>query len=268
MHYVIGDVHGHYTCLMQLLQKLNLQPDDKVMLVGDILDRAPSGEEQAKLIAWALENIRSGSQFSMVLGNHEYDFMNNIKQIKKLGLLQDSELTNEKFRHVLDEYDLDNPYALYTCTKDEDIDWISFYKLVQTLPCAIELTVNKKLFYVTHSWLVDEEGIDLVTNPIDWVSIDVKNSVWDRKHCHTTPDFCTVVHGHTPTIITRYYWGQNPDWKPVIVQLPGNVNIDTCCYAGPASGNLTAYCLETETPIYLWSEEDRMSALMNADLSL
>ena len=57
MHYIIGDTHGHYSCLMELLEKLNLKEDDIVTLVGDVCDRAPNAKEQAKLLRWCFENI-------------------------------------------------------------------------------------------------------------------------------------------------------------------------------------------------------------------
>ena len=61
-NFVIGDVHGHYTFLMQLLSKLQLEKDDVVYLVGDILDRAPSPEEQRDMIDWCINNVTNRSE--------------------------------------------------------------------------------------------------------------------------------------------------------------------------------------------------------------
>ena len=41
MRYVIPDVHGCNKTLKKLLKKLNLQKDDKLIFLGDYIDRGP-----------------------------------------------------------------------------------------------------------------------------------------------------------------------------------------------------------------------------------
>jgi serine/threonine protein phosphatase 1 len=61
MHYVIGDVHGHYDMLMRLLEKL--PPEAEPIFVGDLIDRGP---QSAEVVAFVREN---GCR--CVMGNHE-----------------------------------------------------------------------------------------------------------------------------------------------------------------------------------------------------
>lgn len=60
---IIGDVHGCYKTLLAMVEQF---PDDeKIIMVGDLIDRGPSSEE---VVQWAIDNkdrVRS------VQGNHE-----------------------------------------------------------------------------------------------------------------------------------------------------------------------------------------------------
>ncbi len=38
---VIGDVHGHYQGLMQLLEAIAPTAEDKIYFLGDLIDRGP-----------------------------------------------------------------------------------------------------------------------------------------------------------------------------------------------------------------------------------
>ena len=77
MHYVIGDVHGQYSLLMMLLEKLNVDEEkDEVYFVGDLLKRAPTREEQLETIKFYVEQFNNpNSCYKTVLGNHENAFI-------------------------------------------------------------------------------------------------------------------------------------------------------------------------------------------------
>ncbi len=63
--YVIGDIHGCLQPLQRLLQKIEPQPGDEVVFIGDYIDRGPQSREVVELIL--------GLPFRCVflLGNHE-----------------------------------------------------------------------------------------------------------------------------------------------------------------------------------------------------
>lgn len=73
----IGDIHGHYDKLLQLLEKLGYEkcqgsyahPDRKAFFLGDYIDRG-------KQIPQTLELVRSmvdGNHAKAIMGNHEYN---------------------------------------------------------------------------------------------------------------------------------------------------------------------------------------------------
>lgn len=60
---VIGDVHGHYDGLMQLLMAIVPAADDEVYFLGDLIDRGPKSFQVVDFVR------KSGYQ--CLLGNHE-----------------------------------------------------------------------------------------------------------------------------------------------------------------------------------------------------
>jgi serine/threonine protein phosphatase 1 len=64
MTLVIGDIHGCYLELLDLLDRAGLGASDEVLAVGDILDRGPDGPQ-------VLDFFRTRPGASSILGNHE-----------------------------------------------------------------------------------------------------------------------------------------------------------------------------------------------------
>lgn len=63
----IGDIHGCNTALTTLLKQLGLRPDDKLIFVGDYIDRGPASRQ---VIETLLELKKSFSPV-FLRGNHE-----------------------------------------------------------------------------------------------------------------------------------------------------------------------------------------------------
>lgn len=64
-HYIIGDIHGCYDTLMQLIEKIQFNPDKDVMYcVGDLVGRGPKPLEVLRYV------LQTPSVFH-VLGNHD-----------------------------------------------------------------------------------------------------------------------------------------------------------------------------------------------------
>jgi len=62
---VIGDVHGCYLELMELLDQIGASQDDRIFSVGDLITKGPGNRE-------VFEFVRTKKNFQSVLGNHEY----------------------------------------------------------------------------------------------------------------------------------------------------------------------------------------------------
>ena len=64
MMLVIGDIHGCYLELLDLLDRAGLGAGDEVLAVGDLLDRGPDGPQ-------VLDFFRTRPGPASILGNHE-----------------------------------------------------------------------------------------------------------------------------------------------------------------------------------------------------
>ena len=61
---VVGDIHGCYDELMALLEKAELEEDDRVVAVGDLITKGPKNRE-------VLEVFMTDPRFTTVIGNHD-----------------------------------------------------------------------------------------------------------------------------------------------------------------------------------------------------
>ena len=61
---VVGDIHGCFDELTDLLALINLQKDDRVVAVGDLVTKGPKNRE-------VLDLFISDRRFSSVVGNHD-----------------------------------------------------------------------------------------------------------------------------------------------------------------------------------------------------
>jgi serine/threonine protein phosphatase 1 len=61
---VVGDIHGCYDELMELLDKVRFKPSDRVVSVGDLITKGPKSRE-------VLELFMTDDRFSTVIGNHD-----------------------------------------------------------------------------------------------------------------------------------------------------------------------------------------------------
>ena len=61
---VVGDIHGCYDELIELLQSIEFDKSDRVVAVGDLISKGPKSRE-------VLELFMSDDRFASVIGNHD-----------------------------------------------------------------------------------------------------------------------------------------------------------------------------------------------------
>ncbi|WP_297636044.1 metallophosphoesterase family protein [uncultured Clostridium sp.] len=112
--FITSDVHGGFNELIEGLEKIKFKEDDKLYILGDILDKGPDSFK-------VLNYVMSAENISLIKGNHEYmlqlaieederirDYINTegkkkIEKIKKMG--------NEYFEKVY-KYIKNLPYYI------------------------------------------------------------------------------------------------------------------------------------------------------------
>lgn len=67
MTYAIGDIHGMYDPLVELLRILPIEEGDRLIFLGDYIDRGPASKEVVNL----LKNLKKAHDMVLLMGNHE-----------------------------------------------------------------------------------------------------------------------------------------------------------------------------------------------------
>ena len=198
--YVIGDIHGCYYTLRDVISKINetIENEDTIVFLGDYFDRGPHNYDVFLLLNNLGTEINCETFKTVYLrGNHEQmqlDAM-DYRDEEYIWFSNGGEITQKQFaenglkKGKIRKWLEDLPFVYY----DKDLD-----------------------FYCVHSYLPDYALIDT-----DMLTYDDKyDCIWQRKSSHIGK---RVFHGHTPHINTVFV---NKD----------DINLDTGCVFG---GGLT-----------------------------
>ncbi|SFA90239.1 serine/threonine protein phosphatase 1 [Acetitomaculum ruminis DSM 5522] len=230
--YVIGDIHGEYEQLLELLKKMKITKEDTLYIIGDILDRGPH-PIKAMLKLMSMPNVIN------IVGNHEVMALECLKFLNK-------EITDESIAG-LDKEMVDN-LLTWQCNgsvttvgefkeldaemRQEVIDYISDFSLYE------EAEVNGNKYLLVHA------GIGNFSPEKSMEEYSLHDLVWDR------PDYgkkyfedTYLVTGHTPTQIIE------SNKKPGKIYRDNN-HIALDCGACFPGGKLAGICLETGKEYY------------------
>jgi len=132
-HFVLGDLHGMYGELLDLLEKAKYDPaKDVIYSVGDLIDRGPHSVE---CVQFFTENLQP--QVYSALGNHEYMSMTPMWMASWMhnGGLEtiDSLKAHDKDEHWLRDQIADLPWIIEVGDLDDD----NCFRIVHAdyLPC-------------------------------------------------------------------------------------------------------------------------------------
>lgn len=188
----IGDVHGCADEFEELLNALELTPEDRVIQIGDLVNRGPDSPRTIKL----------AREFKVeaILGNHELRLL-SAREKRKTSLLKD--------------------YDLPTYEQLSKEDW----QFLEAMPKFLyEAQIDTVL--VHGGFLPDSPW---QTQPLETITsiqvIDKKGKPAKRSDAPDAPPWADtwggspfVVYGHTP--------------RPNVLERPGSIGIDTGCVYG------------------------------------
>ena len=210
--FVVGDIHGCYDPLMDLLKEIKFNfAKDRMFAVGDLIDRGPKSKEVLDLLyePW----------FHSVVGNHDYRFICYCDAVSK-----DYKKAIVDFEDYLagDGFFIKN-------LKEPEI--IKYYKLIDSLPNVIEIETLYGKFGIVHAeslndWDMFKIGVN--TNH----SIRT-NSMWTRKRFNKKDE--SIIKGIDYVIV-----GHTVVNEPI--KLGNTIYIDTGCVFGD-NRKLTCICL-------------------------
>ncbi|MBI2090132.1 MAG: serine/threonine protein phosphatase [Deltaproteobacteria bacterium] len=210
--YVIGDIHGCPEELARLLEALPLQPADRIVFLGDYVDRGPdSSGVISHLIEW---QERAPQELIFLKGNHEDMFLSYLGLGGNYG---------DMFLFNGGGATLASYGAARRVESREEI-------LARIPPGHLEFLENLRLYYLMEPFLCVHAGI----HPARPLAQQVEEELlWIRDEFilnrHPLP--YTVLFGHTPQ-------------REAFFHLPYKVGLDT----GLVYGNKLS-CLEVEEKV-------------------
>src|ERR1035437_10324686 len=198
--FAIGDIHGCFESLRNLIEnKIKLKRSDKLILLGDYIDRGPQSKE---VIDFIIELQSNGFDIVALMGNHETLLIDALEDEKNLP----------KWRRNGGEKTLLS-FCLQSL-KDLGQQYILFFK-------------GLILFYTFDNFLFVHAGFnDLIDNPFS----DKFTMLWSRNTFYKHPLLIDkiIVHGHTPITLNHC--------QELVTTRKQRINIDTGCVYSDIEG--------------------------------
>ena len=174
--WIVGDIHGHLATFRALIHRLKLRDEDRVVLLGDMIDRGPNS-------AGVIEYVKNHPQIIAIKGNHEQMAVRSLQgraiELDPTWLAKGGSSTWGSYI-VAAKGDLHQAKLTFA----EDCAWMA------DLPSHIVLDKWR----LVHAGYHPEKDLD---------TQDEKNLLWIRgaffRHDKPIDEQRTVIFGHTPT---------------------------------------------------------------------
>jgi serine/threonine protein phosphatase 1 len=211
--FAIGDIHGCFDSFKELVEnKIELKKEDKLILLGDYIDR---GIQSKEVIDYIIELQQGGFDITPLQGNHEAMLLDAIKNEKHLyiWIANGGQATLNSFK--------------IKSIKDIESIYTDFFN---ELP----------YFFAFREYLFVHGGFnDDDTNPFD----DKELMLWESRKKYINPMLKDkiIVHGHRPVTVAECI--ENVRIKNNVINLDtGRVYSDV-----PGYGKLTALELNSRS---------------------
>lgn len=229
MHYVLSDIHGNAAAFDAILAMIDLRAEDRLFIIGDVIDRGPDGIE-------LLLRIREMPNAVLLLGNHEYMMINALRHpednwAQYLWYKNGCEDTVNRY------YDLDAQ------TRERLLLYL------ESLPVQLRMQIGERGTILVHAAPRELYPPGSEKNEREFC-------VWHRLPWGPSPpvEGSTILIGHTPT---RFV--QRADWPNMrIAHGEGVIDLDCGCVFSDSGGQLGCLRLEDGTEFY--SEEGIVTA--------
>lgn len=181
--YVISDLHGQGAAFFQMLDKINFSSQDKMYIIGDVIDRGPDG---IKL----LQFIKNQDNMELMLGNHEDMMLKSFaRETSKLWIdtwmFNGGGTTLREFKKM---------------SLGEQAECLAYIK---SLPLFKILNIGGVEYFLVHA------GLEMKNESLEetCMNLDIDDALWIREpffNSDIIPPFY-IIFGHTPTgVLIRY----------------------------------------------------------------
>lgn len=211
--FAIGDIHGCFNAFQLMLeQKIQLEKSDKLILLGDYIDR---GKQSKEVIDYIIDLQTKGFDIVPLLGNHEsmlLDAFNN--EVRTPTWIQNG--------------------------GSETLKSFKITSLKEIEPKYVEFLKGLSYFFAFKDYLFVHAGFnDSDINPF----ADIYSMIWVCRPAYENPLLIKkiIIHGHRPIPIAVC--------KDIVQSNMQVINLDTGCVYSNIMGyrTLTAFELNTRT---------------------
>lgn len=215
--WAIGDIHGCFDSLKELVEdKIQLKKSDKLILLGDYIDR---GDKSKEVVDYIIELQEKGFEIIPLMGNHETMLLAAFENEKSVSrwIQNGGNVTLKSFG--------------ITSINNLDLKYLKFFK-------------ELKYYYSLDDFLFVHAGFnDKLVNPFT----DFYSMLWKCKEFYNNPLLAdkTIVHGHNSVSVSKC--------EDRIQAKLNVINIDTGCVYQDKDGlgRLTAYECNTERILFV-----------------
>ena len=206
--YVIGDIHGCFDEFQKMLDEIGLSDSDRLILVGDYVDRGPQSLE---MLRW-LE--RCPLNMIALRGNHDEEFAAYVELMLQTNAAEDLEtdltsvsdtsalydttryLLRKKGMDAVKYFDLYGTIRKLICDRSVTLsELIGWADMICAMPYFVELTVNNRTCAVVHAGY-RRGGFSNEAEAAEFFLYAREEAYRDGGFEHGM-----VISGHTPTVI-------------------------------------------------------------------
>ena len=236
--YVMSDIHGQYKSFVKMLNLIRFGEDDKLYVIGDVIDRGPDG---IKII----QHLMKMKNAEMFMGNHELLMLDALKN--------EFEIQNKNR--------MDTFKALPAGKKQKILDYL------KDTWVAKKVQIGKKKYYLDHAYCTKmkfDDGIKFMDMPYNEAYRVVWTSIYDFRYQDVVGEKLfpnkklTYIHGHTFTqrldCVDKYGRGliyENNDFMGYRI-----FNIDCGMALRNKASQLGCIRLDDERKFYVYLEDD------------
>ena len=259
--YVMGDVHGCFNAVQQILKQINLKTGDRLYLVGDYVDR---GSQSAKVLSWLESCPRN---VFPVKGNHDIEFAQGISLMQQIDISA----------ALLTDYDsVKDTKNLYATTryaiKSNNSDLLKYFDYYDTIRKMIEedevpfsklkqwaAMIESYPFYYKFPFR-DRECVVVHAGYMEILPSENMNAEYFYTYAREEAirdggiDHGLIIAGHTPTIFKDYifynegkvfsYYDKEKDCWFL------DIDCGSACRTIDTRGKLACICLDNEEVFY------------------
>lgn len=204
MIYCMSDFHGQYELYLKMLEKINLNNNDTLFVLGDVIDRGSDGIR-------ILQDIMHRSNIVFIIGNHEY-MMYKVVTKSKIVISEIDEIKPDMDYYLWEMNGGAKTHNDFYQLSIEEQNSIIKY-LEQAYVVVPQLEVGGRCFMLAHS----THPVNYYDRPVimnDVPTKELERIIWKREYLSdsSSEEYAdelslderydsdtTLVIGHTPT---------------------------------------------------------------------